>query len=937
MQIAHNPETGEYLGMQGGQWQKLTVAANDKGERLYLGPDGWLPLSAASAATPNSPAQEGGAGRSLGLGTRNVLEGLGGLAGSVVNPIANTIDRATGGSGTRFQNPGATLSNILGLPTAQNGAERLAGAVIEGGAGALPTLGAGIAMQGARTLPASAQAIGKILADMPRLQMASGLSGGGAMGAAQEGGAEAGGQMAAALAGGVLPGAIGIAGNTAGRALRSTAGALDRLTVSGQERLAGTALERMATDSARVRQLAEQGGGVLVEGSLPTTAQLTADSGLAVMEKALQSTPGGGAIRGRYTSQQDAQREALNSLLNPIQARQQTAIADVPEQLRATAPYGANLDERMAGQMMRGAFDEEYGNMRRTVSDAYQRIDPDGSAYFDLRPLVEGFEQSIGGGRYQHVPSEIRGVLNQMQDDISNGVNVSYKDLQDVRTMITDMAQSAAASGNAPVRRMAGLMKQNVDEYLERLSMTPELIGGSPTPQPGSAAYRGGTAAAREAMQSDGWFQDLDYLMQSGLNREAVERIVGKAGAEELNSFTGGALVRKNGKLMPDTAAADLQSFEGLIRDTGGGSYHADADAFLQSLMQRLGSMYGRKKQAMGNIRQDIMQDGAVPHTGFSPEQAAAFREAKALRRLQGERFEQGANEPLTRRGERLGGQAITDSSIPGSYFRPGGIGSESMEAFQRSMGAQPAANSAIADRAIATALRESTGVNGELDPRKLAAWMEQYRPALSQLDNMAVENALQQALETQQANFTARGALKNVARVDPAGNWELVKRNRQFPALSENAGFAADEAARFTASQADLKRVLDTHNMAAVNGSPTAQLQRVMDDLGRFKSGTMGGGGVGRNLLNEIISGVTKNADDKIEGMLIESVLDPEYAAKLMRNTNNMPGEGWIDSVRRWSGRGQQESFADMLARMGIATTVSAGRTMMQAKEDRK
>ena len=889
----------------------------------------------AGMVTPQAPQEEGGAGRSFALGTRNVLEGAGGMVGSITQPIANLADWATGGSGTRFQNPGKTAADWLGLPTPQTGGERAAGAAIEGAAGALPTLGAGLALQGARALPASAQAIMASLADMPGLQIVSGLTGGAAMGGAREGGAgPAGpaGQMAAGLAGAVVPGFAGFAGNNILRGLRSTAGALDRLTPSGQERLAGTAMERIASDPNRARELAEQGGGVLVEGSFPTTAQLTADPGLAVLEKAMASSPHGAGIRERYTAQEDAQREVLNNLLNPVRERQDAAIAQVPEQLRAASPYGGNLDERLAGQMIRGAFDEEYVAMRGAVNDAYQRIDPDGTAVFDLRPLVEGFEQSLGGGRYQRIPGEISSIMNQMRNDISNGVNVTYRDLQDVRTMLTDTMQSAAATGNAPVRRMAGLMKGQLDDYFERLSMSSELMGGAPSPQPGSTAWREAGAAAGKVMDADAWYGDLDYLMGTGLNREAVERLVGAAGVDDLNRLAPG-IVRKAGRLVPDTAAADLGSFESLIQQTGGGGYHADGDAFLQALTRRLEGMYGRKRQARGNIREEFMSEGAMPHTGFTLEQAQAFRDAKALRRVQGERFEQGANAPLTRRGEQLGGQAIADSAIPGAYFRPGAAGSESMEAFQRAMGGQQGARSAITDRAIASALQESTGAKGILDPSKLSAWMERYRPALSQLDSAAVENALQQALEAQTANAEARRALGTVARPDAAQNWQLTKAQRQFPPIPASAGLTADEAARLGASQADLKRVLDTQNRAAVNGSPTMQLKRAMEGLDKFRVGAQGGGGFLRNLANSALSKFAGYADDNIDRMLVDAVLDPEYAAKLMNNTNNTPGNGIIDGARRWAGRGAKESYSDMLRRYGISTSISAGRAPAQAR----
>ena len=50
-----------------------------------------------------------------------------------------------------------------------------------------------------------------------------------------------------------------------------------------------------------------------------------------------------------------------------------------------------------------------------------------------------------------------------------------------------------------------------------------------------------------------------------------------------------------------------------------------------------------------------------------------------------------------------------------------------------------------------------------------------------------------------------------------------------------------------------------------------------------------------------------------------------------------NMPGNGLLDSARRWTGSGGGESYADMLKRYGVATTVGAGRTPAQAEQNRK
>lgn len=932
MQIAHNPETGEYLGLQNGQWQKLQVAANDAGQKLYLGPDGWLPLDTGSAANPNNPAQERGAGRSLGLGTRNVMEGIGGLVGSVTSPIANAADWAMGGSGRRFGNPGAAIADALGLPTPQNSTERVLGNVIEGAAGTMPTLGAGAALQTAGRAPQIAAA----LSEAPILQTVSGALGGGALGGAQESGVGPGGQIAAGLAAGALPFFGAAAANTGMRGLRSTAGALDRLTEDGQQRLAGTALERMARDAAGVRNtLADGTDGVLVPGSLPTTAQRTADPGIALVEKAMASTPGGVAIRERYTAQQEAQREALNNLLNPVAKRQNDNIAAVSGQLAQAAPYGGNLDPRMAGSMIRGAFDDAYGNMRKQVGEAYNAIDPNGTASFDLRPLAQSFQDIVGNGRYQRVPKEVSGLLGQVSDDIANGANVTFRDLQDMRTMLSDLSFQANKNGDAATNRIASGMRRAIDDYMERSSMNPDLMGGVPLPQQGSPNYKAASAVARDALSSDAWYSDLDHLMRSGINRDATERLIGASGIEDLNRLAPG-LVRKNGRMMPDTAASELGSFEALIQQTGGGSYHADADAFLQALQDRLSGMYGRKRQSFQAMRDSVLQDSGVPHTGFTPDQAAAFQHAKELRRQQGAQFEQGANRPLTLSGNMLEGERIADSAIPGKYFQPGAPGAEGMDAFNRSVGSNGSANLAMVDHVAQSAISASTK-DGVLNPTALSNWLERYRPALSQFDATELKNALENTLASQRQNFAARDALGGVARQDPAGNWNLIKSQRQFPPIPGDSGLTPAETAQLAASQQDLKRVLDTANMAGVSGSPTAQLQRVLQDLGQFRRGTMGGGGMVRNMLNDAIAGLTGHADDKIENMLIQGVLDPEYALKLMSNTNNMPGNGLLDSARRWTGSGGGESYADMLKRYGVATTVGAGRTPAQAEQKRK
>ncbi len=56
MKLAHNPETGEYLGLIDGQWRPVKVARNDAGDLMALGADGWEPSGRVS--TPSQPAGE---------------------------------------------------------------------------------------------------------------------------------------------------------------------------------------------------------------------------------------------------------------------------------------------------------------------------------------------------------------------------------------------------------------------------------------------------------------------------------------------------------------------------------------------------------------------------------------------------------------------------------------------------------------------------------------------------------------------------------------------------------------------------------------------------------------------------------------------------------------------------------------------------------------
>jgi hypothetical protein len=125
---------------------------------------------------------------SFGVGVRDVAEGVASLPGLAYDAAALPINAAISGANALFgtelprvnsaaQNTGAALT-AAGLPEAETTQERIVGGAVRGAASALPSMGTGLALQGAAALPAAARAVGGQLAAMPASQAVSGAAGG---------------------------------------------------------------------------------------------------------------------------------------------------------------------------------------------------------------------------------------------------------------------------------------------------------------------------------------------------------------------------------------------------------------------------------------------------------------------------------------------------------------------------------------------------------------------------------------------------------------------------------------------------------------------------------------------------------------------------------------------------------------------------------------
>jgi hypothetical protein len=699
--MQRNKQTGEMRVFANGQYYPYGM----KGEGQQSATSAESPEPSSSAAPPEQePSLLSSFGRHLGLTGRSALEGAASLGDLLAAP-ANAINAKLGGDPEYFKNPGRIIADAFDMPAPETQGERLAGDVTR----AVASIAGGYGLGGALNAAGRAPAFAKMLQSALPAQVAASAAAGLSSGVARESGGGMGTQLAAGLVGGVLPGAGYGALRTAGRGLSAGRGFIEALNPGGRDRIAGRVLNNTVGDGreAMIDALRNGADAEYVPGSLPTLAQATGNRGLAVLEKGLASSGmEGSALQERYMAQNQARQAAVR------------------QGLAEQAPYGGTLSTDDVGTRIRTAFDANHSGAKAKTRAAYDAIDPAGTTSFDLDPLMQKFQQSIGGGRYTRIPSEVGSFMRQMHDDIQKGVNASYRDLQDMRTTFTDMAESAARTGDAPTARIAGNLKRDIDEYLESASQN--------------------------------------------------------------------------------------------------------------------------------------------PGTGFSPDQATRFKEAKYLRTVQGKRFESGANDKMSRRGKSLEGQHVPTNLVPELYFKGGEVGAENMRAFTLSVGGNADARSAMRDYAVKRAAKGATRIaRGDevVDLDALDRWLRTYSPALKQL------------------------GMRNIA-----------------------------DTPKIQAVKTDRAKATRAEQLAAVRGSPTAQNLATQDIIDRFigdrrvdaSTGTAGSlaASIAKAAPNLVLSKISdmflKSPNEAVKKILIDAMLDPQRALRLMENARYAPATPLTDILKR-------------------------------------
>lgn len=906
MRIAYNPKTGEYLGLQGGQWSPLRIAENGKGEKLYLGENGWEPLPSGKEETPDSKKMSTAEefARGLGVGTRNVLEGLGDIPDTFLNQPVNAIGRLFGYD-LGLGNPGTGLADVMGLPKAETDSEKLIAAAQRGAAGALPTLAAGAVPAVAKAAPA----LSSFLSAAPGTQVASSAAGAAASEATRQAGGGTGAQIAAGLAGGVVPGVLSPLAVGTSRSVKGAARALSALSDDGQRQIAAENLRAYSSDPDSLLTRLNDARGEIVPGSAPTLGQSLEDAGIAVAEKGRANRgPAGAQFGERYRNQREARQAELEDLAAGVADRMAGQETGVNAQLGRMQPMGyADTPEAFGGGALRDVFDERYAAQKAQTRAAYDAIDPDNVTAFPLETLRNSLMDAMPQGQFAaQVPAEIRRFMAQIDDAIANGRTATYRDLQDIRTQLTDISMQAQNSGDAALNRIAAGMKTRLDRFLESSFEQAEPV----RPMPGSQAYRAAQVEARSVSDSDPWYDDLKYMYKQGINREWIETQFGPDAVKQLNSLYHG-LVRKNGKFIPDVSSADLKTV--TVRN--------DGQALYEMLLDRL-PYRQNARQRQATALEQVLDAGSVQPRGFTREQTEAFKRAKQTRKEQGQLFEQGYNTRMSRGRVPSG---LADGDVLRNYFRSGPKGYDAALDFMRAFQGSDEAMSIMTDH-IVQRFRQAAGKNGALQSSRMREFLKQHNDALTLFPELRQQ--LEDVTERQARLEATRDAAGKLYRRRQDGSAKLT--GTPVDKAADAAALDPTEITRFRALQDDIARNKRMEELSAVRGSPTAQnlaTQAVMDtvlgrSLGRNPNGI---GTTPRGILRNMASGLVNRgvgllygrADERINELIDRAFLNPDFAKELLEQYKSYTPKTHLADVFKGSAKGTAvQSLRGLLGR---------------------
>lgn len=344
---------------------------------------------------------------------------------------------------------------------------------------------------------------------------------------------------------------------------------------------------------------------------------------------------------------------------------------------------------------------------------------------------------------------------------------------------------------------------------------------------------------------------------------------------------------------MPDEIAA-------MLRDLRGENLPL---ATLERIRQRAGdaanraALTGDRTQASvaGEIRRAV--DEAIdmaPAVGQADAAAVAeLRQARQLRREQGENFEGRVSGKLSDRGDYVRPN-IEDSQVPGIYFNAGKTAKEDAAAFRKAFSDDPQAQQAIEQYAIRQ-FREAAAPGGRVDPTKAGRWIADHADALELTPDL--RNNLQALASVASRNSAGSAAVRQILDAMEKGNAYDAQGAHVFTNAAFNdalkrarpnlklAGLSSEEIATLEGVASDLRRRAYVQQVGT--GRNSTSLQHVFtDQLVRDVAGNrVGGSGLARSIATPFMTAAYRwtDAQREIENIVAEALRDPEAFRRLL------------------------------------------------------
>lgn len=557
--------------------------------------------------------------RQIGLTARVGIQGLGNAVGLLSDPIAGTLNAATG---SKFLTAGALaerLANSAGLPQPANATERVVGDV----AGMMAT--AGPIAKGSQLLSGTVKGMGnKALAAMganPGMQVASAASAGGAGGYVRETGGNDGAQFAAALAGGVAaPFAmnkgqqLASAGNRLvqrmttpqvaqpqqidtqiNQALQPSGLTLDQLPMNIQNGIRADVQQALRADGVLSPDALRRLADYRLAGATPTAGTLTLDPATVSQQKNL-------AKIGINSKDEAAQQ------LGRVENENNRLLIGGLNDLGANTPLSA----RAGGQRVMDALAERNERAQSLINERYARARASDGRSAALDPSAftnranDLLDNAMVGG---NLPSDVRNLLNRAaRGEMPLTVDVA----EQFKTRIGALQRASTE----PAQRMAlGLVRQALDD-------TPLLDGQ------GQQAINAFNRARR---LNAAWMRVVEETPALQAVRDGIEPdkfvqqfIVGNGSKTNVADLQA---LRRSVQSSPEAMAAVREQIAAYLKGKALGGAADEVGNFSQSAFNKALNAIGDEKLAMFFTREQANQLRAIGRVAsyeqFQPKGAA--------------------------------------------------------------------------------------------------------------------------------------------------------------------------------------------------------------------------------------------------------------------------------------------------------------------------